>query len=241
MSILLARAGLIAMAVCAAAELATAQQSPAASSKKKVQTSTPARPQGLTPDSIVSLVHAGLSEDLIVARIRKEHRAFDLSPQDMIKLKNAGLSDAVLKVMLDPTAEINPPSQQPIAPAQPAEQPAQQPATAIVLPTPLVSGLPISSRPSGATPAAGTSSASDPNDPMTPHDSGIWLHTRDRDGNPKMIVLERAAYQGSKAGGVYHLQPDFGPEKNENEGHHSGSSSEHSHRRTNTYFLLLLR
>jgi hypothetical protein len=37
---------------------------------------------------------------------------------------------------------------------------------------------------------------------MTPHDSGIYLYTKDRDGKPQMIVLERASYQGSKSGGV---------------------------------------
>jgi hypothetical protein len=36
---------------------------------------------------------------------------------------------------------------------------------------------------------------------MTPHDSGIYVMTKDRDGNPQMIVLERASYQGSKSGG----------------------------------------
>jgi hypothetical protein len=35
---------------------------------------------------------------------------------------------------------------------------------------------------------------------MTPHDSGIYLFTKDRAGAPKMIVLERAAYQGTKTG-----------------------------------------
>lgn len=166
--------------------------------KKTAEPTAPAKPQGLNADSIVSMVQAGLSEDLIVARIRKEDRAFDLSPEEMIRLKKAGVSDAILRVMLDPKAEVkpqpqpNPQPQVPVAPAAP-----------VVLHTPAVPVVAPVANPSGATPAPGSSApAGDPNDPMTPHDSGIYLYTRDRDGNPKMIVLERAAYQGSKTGGV---------------------------------------
>jgi hypothetical protein len=42
----------------------------------------------------------------------------------------------------------------------------------------------------------------DPNDPLTPHDPGIYLYTKDHDGKPEMIVLERAAYTGAKSGGM---------------------------------------
>jgi hypothetical protein len=55
---------------------------------------------------------------------------------------------------------------------------------------------------SGATPVAGTVAAGDPNDPMSPHDSGIYLYSKDRNGEYKLTVLEQAAYQGSKTGGM---------------------------------------
>ena len=55
------------------------------------------------------------------------------------------------------------------------------------------------SRPTGATPSAGASTAN-PNDPLSPHDSGIYLYSRDRNGDYKLTVLEQAAYQGSKTG-----------------------------------------
>jgi hypothetical protein len=54
----------------------------------------------------------------------------------------------------------------------------------------------------GATPSPGTGSNGDTNDPLTPHDSGSYLSTKDRDGKPQMVVLERAAYQGAKTGGM---------------------------------------
>jgi hypothetical protein len=36
------------------------------------------------------MLQAGLSEDLIVAKLRKENRVLDLSPEEMIKLKKLG-------------------------------------------------------------------------------------------------------------------------------------------------------
>jgi hypothetical protein len=105
-----------------------AQQPAAAPAKKKTEAALPAKPQGLTVDSIVSMVQAGLSEDLIVTRIRKEEKAFDLSPEDMIKLKKSGVSDSILQVMLDPKAEINRPT--PTAPTPPPAEPTQPPASA---------------------------------------------------------------------------------------------------------------
>lgn len=52
----------------------------------------------------------------------------------------------------------------------------------------------------GATPAAGATAGGDPNDPLAPHDSGIYLYAKDRDGEYKLTILEQAAYQGSKTG-----------------------------------------
>ena len=66
---------------------------------------------------------------------------------------------------------------------------------------------------SGATPASGTVAAGDPNDPMAPHDSGIYLYAKDRNGEYKMTVLEQAAYQGSKTGGVLGSALTYGIKK----------------------------
>jgi len=54
----------------------------------------------------------------------------------------------------------------------------------------------------GATPAAGIVASGDPNDPMASHDSGIYLYAKDRNGAYKLTMLEQAAYQGSKTGGI---------------------------------------
>ena len=65
----------------------------------------------------------------------------------------------------------------------------------------------------GATPVAGTVANGDPNDPTAPHDSGIYLHAKDRNGEYKMTVLEQAAYQGSKTGGVLGAALTYGIKK----------------------------
>jgi hypothetical protein len=55
---------------------------------------------GLTVDGVISLVKAGLSDDLIIAKIQKSGQAFDLSTDDMVRLKQAKASDAVIKAMM---------------------------------------------------------------------------------------------------------------------------------------------
>src|ERR1017187_4440061 len=47
----------------------------------------------LKVSDVQEMVQSGLSEDLVIAALRKENRAFDLTPQQMMQLKKAGLSD----------------------------------------------------------------------------------------------------------------------------------------------------
>ncbi len=160
------------------------------------------KPDGLAIDSVLAMAQAGLSEDLIIAKLRRDARAFDLSSDDMIRLKKANLSDAVLKVMLDSKADIKT-SQSAAPPSAPVS---------ILVQTPAVAGI-VPVNPSGATPNPGSSVTGDPNDPMTQHESGIYLYTKDRDGKPQMIVLERAAYQGEKTGGLFTSAMTYGIKK----------------------------
>ena len=51
-------------------------------------------------DGVISLVGAGISDDLIIAKIQKSGQTFDLSTDDMVRLKKAGASDAVMKAMM---------------------------------------------------------------------------------------------------------------------------------------------
>jgi hypothetical protein len=138
----------------------------------------------LTVDDVLAMAQAGLSEDLIVARLRRDGTPFDLTTEDMIRLKRANLGDNVIKVMIDPKAEIK------------AGASATQNSQSVAI-SPLA--LPAGAIPSGAAPSGISAPAGDPNDPLTPHDSGIYLIKKDQNGQT-LVVLERAAYQGAKTG-----------------------------------------
>jgi hypothetical protein len=58
---------------------------------------------GLTVDGVISLIGAGISDDLIISKIQKSGQTFDLSTDDMIRLKKAGASDAVMKALMSAT------------------------------------------------------------------------------------------------------------------------------------------
>lgn len=179
---------------------ALSQQPSAGTGKQAAKAITSPSPPGLTVEGVLTLVEAGLSDDLIIARLRREEKPFDLSTGDMIRLKKAKVSDNVVEVMLDPKAEIG--TKPVIIPTQPVAIPAQ----------PVAIGLSVVHA-SGATPAPGLNETGDPNDPMTPHDSGIYLLTKDRYGKPQMTVLERASYQGSKTGGMLGSAMTYGIKK----------------------------
>ena len=138
---------------------------------------------------VVAMKQAGLSDDIVIAKIRQHNTPSDLSTDDLIGLKKEKVSDAVIRALIDPQG-------------QPSVSPT--PAT-----TPVIASI-LNINPSGATPGAGQAAVGDPNDPLTPHDSGIYLYTRDHDGNPKMVMLERAAYQGAKTGGVFTSAMTYG-------------------------------
>ena len=136
---------------------------------------------GMPVADVQEMVKSGLSEDLIIAALRKDNHRFDLGAQDMLALKKAGVSDNIIKVMLDPTAPV-------ISPAVPAA------GGVVGIRTP---------RASGATPDAGISEAAidaNMNNPDAPHDSGIYILSGD-----KMTGLERAATQGTKTGMLGHV------------------------------------
>jgi len=74
-------------------------------------------------DSVIESVKAGLSESLIIRTLQRENKPANLAPADLVKLKNAGVSEKIIDVMLDPTAA-------PAAAAAPAPAPAPAPVAA---------------------------------------------------------------------------------------------------------------
>lgn len=60
----------------------------------------------LSTDDVVAMVKAGLGEGVIIMAIRKEATPFGLSAMHLVRLKQAGVSDNIMKVMIDPTAPL---------------------------------------------------------------------------------------------------------------------------------------
>jgi hypothetical protein len=80
-------------------------------------------------DTIISLVKANMSEALVLKTIQRQNKAYDLTPQDLVKLQQAGASETIINAMLDPSsataakpapAAVPPPAAAPAAPVAPA-------------------------------------------------------------------------------------------------------------------------
>lgn len=67
---------------------------------ERVANPPPAAATQLTVDQIVKMVEAKIPDDVIVASITKSGRRYDLTPEDWIRLKAAGASDAVLRAIV---------------------------------------------------------------------------------------------------------------------------------------------
>jgi curli biogenesis system outer membrane secretion channel CsgG len=87
-----------------------------------------------------------MSDDLIVKSLKKTNKPADLSPTDMVKLKQAGVSDNVIGVMMDPSSTPAPVASAPPPPPPAAPEPAPAPA-----PAPVASAPAPAPAPTGAT------------------------------------------------------------------------------------------
>lgn len=63
------------------------------------QTESKASASKLTIDQIIQMVNAKLADDIIVTTIKNSGTRFDLTPETLIKLKSAGVSDVVVRAM----------------------------------------------------------------------------------------------------------------------------------------------
>ena len=125
-------------------------QTPAPKAAPKAAPAKSAAPAKASPsrvDSVIESVKAGLSEGLIIRGLQRENKPVDLTTADMVKLKNAGVSENIIGVMLDPgsapaaataapapapapvAAAPPPPAPEPVAAAAPAPAPAPSGAT----------------------------------------------------------------------------------------------------------------
>ena len=82
---------------------------------RRLDAQSPVPPANLTLEEVVRLCQSGIPEELIVTKIKKNGKAFDLSRQELIDLRKLGVSETVIKYLLDPS--------QPYTPAPPPQPP----------------------------------------------------------------------------------------------------------------------
>src|SRR5450755_4995385 len=70
---------------------------------------TPGSATPLSVEEVVKLCQTGLSEELIVTKVKKNGKAFDLSTEELLELKKSGVSDNIIKYLLDPSQPYSPP------------------------------------------------------------------------------------------------------------------------------------
>jgi curli biogenesis system outer membrane secretion channel CsgG len=120
-------------------------QAPAPKAAPKAAPAKAATKAAASPvDSVIESVKAGLSESLIIRTLKRDNKPLDLTPADLVKLKNAGVSENIINVMLDPAsapAAAAAPAPAPTAAAAPAPAPAPAPEpVAAAAPAPAASG-----------------------------------------------------------------------------------------------------
>jgi hypothetical protein len=75
--------------------------------------------QALNNDSVIKLIKAGLSDDLVISTINSQAGKYDTSTDGLIALKTAGVSDRVVSTIVAKVAEAAQPAPPPIPPLAP--------------------------------------------------------------------------------------------------------------------------
>jgi hypothetical protein len=144
-----------------------------------------AAPGPMTNADVIKLAKAGLGESVILIAIREaKETAFDTSSDGLVKLKVAGVSDAVLAAIMSPRGAA-PQSAPPPAPAVEVSAFTAESASGAINGEPVVA--------------------------LTALDPGIYLDTGK--GVPAMIPLEPASFSQGKSGGVFTSALTYGLKK----------------------------
>ncbi len=91
------------------------------------QDASKAAPGSLTLEDVLSLSKAGVAEDVIVSRVKHNAKAFDLNSDEIKALKNDGVSETVIKYLLDPSQPYAPPPPPTVLRAGPPPKPPSDP------------------------------------------------------------------------------------------------------------------
>ena len=75
-------------------------------------------------DDVIALVKAGFSEETVITSIRKTNKPMDLTPTEMVKLKQAGVTEKIINVLMDPSSRTSTSSSSPqVATTKPIADP----------------------------------------------------------------------------------------------------------------------
>ena len=129
-----------------------------------------AQTETLTNDSVISMVKAGLGTTVVVNKIRTSKSQFNLSTNELIRLKESGINEEILMAM------------QGYSESSDKTTVANGERDRDVLPTP-------------------RNVSNDENNPLAPHDIGIYLYT-ERGNDRKMTELESNAVTGGRVAGM---------------------------------------
>lgn len=82
------------VALCAAAQTAPSKAGP------QTAKSAPAA-SASDVDTVIQLVKSGMPDSLVIKTLQKSGKSYNLAPADVLKLRNAGVSNAVIEAMVD--------------------------------------------------------------------------------------------------------------------------------------------
>lgn len=136
---LLFSVAIIVMGGMAVAQTAPTAVQPASPAKTTTRAAKPVVRQPSEVDQVIQLTKAGMSESLIIKFLQKSGKALNLTAADLLKLQQAGVSEKVMAVMIDPTsnpAPVAPPPAEAVAPP-PVPPPVAEPVSPPPAPAPV--------------------------------------------------------------------------------------------------------
>lgn len=78
-------------------------------------------------EEVVKMTQAGITEELVIARIKRFNKPFDLSSAEIVELKQQGVSETVIGFLLDPSKPYTPPPPPPPPKPDSPERPKEPP------------------------------------------------------------------------------------------------------------------
>jgi hypothetical protein len=113
------------LALCAtwALEPTKAQTAPPKAAPRPAAAAAPAN----DVDTVIQLVKSGMPDSLVIKTLQKSGKSYNLAPADVLRLRNNGVSNAVIEAMVDASPSPAPAPSAPRAPAVAAANPASAP------------------------------------------------------------------------------------------------------------------